>query len=210
MTESKTPVEILSYMESKYDKVHIAPVEIMKYFDIPKDAKFSLRTLLLLSIFTIAIFGFGVKPDGIIKIPELKDIGFLSFTLIIIFGQGVIAWCAYSLYRSHIDNFLTHLKNEIPNIKKALKNSVDKYEKSVSGDLKIPDNVDKETKLKELFDHTLFMKAKLANHQNILKYSKWFYKRLNGIFPFFIAGVACLFVIIVWCYRGESIFELIF
>lgn len=184
-----TPIKIISHMESKYDKFHIAPVEIMKYFDITKDAKFSLRTLLLLSIFTIVLFTFGINPEiGGISIKQ-KDLQVFSvFMLFVIVGQSIIAWCSYKLYKSHIDNFTTHLKNEIIRIKEVLKG--------------IPTRKDLTEEKK--ITHKDFMEAKLSNHENIKKYSGIFYKWLTCWGTFIIAGIALASILCIWI-TGQNI-----
>lgn len=179
--------------ESKYDKVHIAPIEIMKYFDIPKDAKFSLRTLLLLSVFTIAIFAFNIRAKlDFLSIPEPTDTSFIIFMDCVIIVQFIGSLYAYKLYKSLIDNSIAHLNNDIIAIEDALNRSresdiINKIEKS---------------------SHTVFMEKKLFNHKNILNNSKVFYKFLTGIFTFIIAGLALSSIIFVGC-TGKTISEFI-
>lgn len=152
-------------IKSEYEKYQIAPIEIMNYLEIQKDAKFSLRTLLLLSTFAIALFGFGINSElASFCISKEDSFAFSIFMFLVILLQIKITYINYKLYEPHIDNFITQLKNDIARIENVLNGIPNRGELS------------EEQKI----SHRKFMKTKLSNFEKTLKYSDIFYKKMNG------------------------------
>ena len=167
--------------EEIHDKTHTAPVEIMRYFDIQKDAKFSLRTLLLLSVFSIAVFMFGLKPEiAGLSIPKEDYFAFSIVMLLVIVGQYIIARYAYKLYEPYIDNFTIHLKNDIKRINTVL-DGIPSRKDLISEAIKN--------------SHKDYLEEKLSKHEDVLEYSGIFYKKINGKYLFWVAGIAIISIV---------------
>ncbi len=107
-------------------------------FDFQKNANFSLRTLLLLSVATIGILLFELNPKiiGIDVINNLKK--FSLFMAIIISAQFVLALLSSKINKANVNQILSKFeieKNEIIRKVENYKPPVDKWQKNID-DLK--------------------------------------------------------------------------
>lgn len=186
------------------------PIKIETDFDISKDAKFSIRTLMLLSILAIALFSFKITPTllTVAEIPQIKiNDPFAWFMVIIIFGQGVIAWLNYDINRNKIDLEILRLKKRlhyIPNKILELQNSITEDEKTFSmvpefDKANIKDSIQKrKASIKDLELELPVAQATLRNYTML-------YKHINGNFVFWLASIAiasaivfCTPIINIW------------
>ena len=186
-------VKIVGQEMSEYEKYQIAPVKIMNYLEVQKEAKFSLRTLLSLSVLTIAIVTFDIVSNSQLAGFSIKTehrIAFSIFMFFVILVQHKITWRAYKLYEPYIDNSIRHLESKITRIKQVLNG--------------IPKRKDLDTEAKKT-SHKAFMETKLFNFEKTLKYSNKLYKDIDGIITFGVARFA-LVSILVFMVTHQSIY----
>ena len=179
----------------------VSPVKIVSEFDISKDAKFSIRTLMLLSVLAIGLFSFKITPTllTIAGFPQIKINGpFTWFITLIILGQGIIAWLNYESNINKIKIEYSNLKRQIQEIKEQLdgyylkrirftKNLIELKNNNVKSfenikNLKIQITQNEQTI--KTFEQELNYVTKIFNsHVGIHKY-------INGKFVFWLASCA--------------------
>ncbi len=82
-------------------------LKIHQDFDLSKDTKFSTRTLLLLCVFCIGVFGFGLSPNFFGYNLSTNYRYFAIFCLCVLIGQSFITWFQYSLNKEKVKRYLS-------------------------------------------------------------------------------------------------------
>ena len=88
-------------------------LKIHQDFDLSKDTKFSTRTLLLLCVFCIGVFGFGLSPNFFGYNLSTNYRYFAIFCLCVLIGQSFITWFQYSLNKEKLKRYLSKQEEEI-------------------------------------------------------------------------------------------------
>lgn len=96
-------------------------IKIHQEFDLSKDVKFSMRTLLLLCVFCIGVFGFGLNPHFFGYDLNTNYRAFVIFCMLVLFGQAFIAFFQYRLNREKLHNYLQMYEQEINRLKRECK-----------------------------------------------------------------------------------------
>jgi hypothetical protein len=169
-------------------------VKTFEDFGIHKDSKFSIRTLMILSVATIAVFGFGLKPASLFFESDSIRI-FACFTWLVILGQGIITWLSYKLNLDNINGFIKKCEkaaNEL-NYEKIEKekyldriNTGEEFEEYDSP----PSSEEIEKVRKETMETIILLDVNLKRSNSVVKNSKVLYRTINGKLVFIIAGMA--------------------
>lgn len=173
------------------------PIKIETDFDISKDAKFSIRTLMLLSILAIALFSFKITPTllTVAGIPQIKiNDPFAWFMIIIIFGQGVIAWLNYDINKNKIDL-------EILKLEKKEKDISDEIIKLGAEILEWESNITIENHNQNIKTNALYniklnkkkidnLKLENVTTEEVLRDYNLLYRHINETFVFWLASIA--------------------
>ncbi len=88
-------------------------IKVHQDFDLSKDTKFSMRTLLLLCVFCIGVFGFGINPNFFGYDLATNYRSFVAFCLFVLVGQTFIAVFQYRLNRGKLRRHLQMYNQEV-------------------------------------------------------------------------------------------------
>lgn len=101
-------------------------IKVQQDFDLSKDTKFSMRTLLLLCVFCVGVFGFGLNPNffGYDLVTNYRT--FIVFCLLVLSGQTFIAVFQYRLNRGKLRRHLQMYDQEIDRLEEGCKSEKSK------------------------------------------------------------------------------------
>lgn len=202
-------------------------LKIHQDFDLSKDTKFSTRTLLLLCVFCIGVFGFGLSPNFFGYNLSTNYRYFVAFCLCILIGQAIITRFQYGLNKEKLRRYLSKQEYEIARLEQAQKEDQqkidslhDKQEEIINNGF--PQKVDNQQVdnlaqlddiMKPLFyrheKHLMDTTQELNNAKMFYKDSKVVYKWING----YIASVLVLIAIalgIISLYCNNSVADVLF
>lgn len=173
-------------------------LKIHQDFDLSKDTKFSTRTLLLLCVFCIGVFGFGLSPNFFGYNLSTNYRYFGAFCLCVLCGQSFITWFQYSLNKEKLRRYLSKQEYEIARLEQAQKEEQQKIDSlhnkrneilkkpfpQTVDDQQVANSVELDNVMKPLFDryskHLVEATQELNNAKIFYRDSKVVYKWING------------------------------
>ena len=161
--------------------------------DVQKDAKFSLRALMVLSIATIAVFGFGLDLRPLCPKPEPSDFRIFSrFTMLIILGQGMITLLTYLLNYGNIRNDIKNHEKEADRLRA---NKADHENAKISVDPQYKPHL--EEKIQSFT-------TKIIENKKFIRRTKLLHVVLNGLCVFVLA-IFALITTLVSCRTNNAV-----
>lgn len=208
----------------------IAKIELMNSelkihqdFDLSKDTKFSTRTLLLLCVFCIGVFGFGLSPNFFGYNLSTNYIYFGAFCLCVL----CITWFQYSLNKEKLRQYLYKQKAEISRLEQAqqeVQQKIDGFHNKRNEILKKPfpqtvndqqvaNSAELDNIIKPLFDryskHLMDATQELNNAKIFYRDSKVVYKWING---YITSGLVLVAIVlgVLSLYYNKSVADALF
>ena len=208
-------------------KLMNSELKIHQDFDLSKDTKFSTRTLLLLCVFCIGLFGFGLSPNFFGYNLSTNYRYFVVFCLCVLIGQAIITRFQYSLNKEKLKRFLSNQENEIARLEQAQKENQQKLNgfhnskqemlnKSfpqiiMHQQVNNPEQLD--NTMKPLFDeYTKYLEQinrELNNAKMFYRDSKVVYKWINGYITSWLVFIAIVLGL-VSLYYNNSVADALF
>ena len=202
-------------------------IRIHQDFDLSKDTKFSTRTLLLLCVFCIGVFGFGLSPNFFGYNLSTNYRYFGAFCLCVLCGQSFITWFQYSLNKEKLRQYLYKQKAEISRLEQAqqeVQQKIDGFHNKRNEILKktFPQTVDGQqvansaevdNVMKPLFDryskHLVEATQELNNAKIFYRDSKVVYKWING---YVTSGLVLVAIVlgVLSLYYNKSVADALF
>lgn len=202
-------------------------IRIHQDFDLSKDTKFSTRTLLLLCVFCIGVFGFGLSPNFFGYNLSTNYRYFAIFCLCVLIGQSFITWFQYSLNKEKLKRYLSKQEEEIDRLIYAQKEAQQKMDVFRNNKKEIINksfpqiimgqqfnNLSQlENALKPSFDeckkHLEYANQELNNAKVFYRNSKMVYKWINGYITSGLVFIAIILGIISLC-CNNSVVDVLF
>lgn len=202
-------------------KLTNSEIKIHQDFDLSKDTKFSMRTLLLLCVFCIGVFGFGLNPLFFGYNLSTNYRCFVVFCLLVLLGQAFIAWFQYSLNKEKLKRYLWLQKQEIERLRTAnnhTKTNLDNFYKNKLEILKHPfpqnilnQEVTTEAQLDEVLKPILnehkkqydYSMGELKEAKTIYRNSNMVYKWINGYIAAALTIVAIILGVFSFVYNDS-------
>ena len=202
-------------------------LKIHQDFDLSKDTKFSTRTLLLLCVFCIGVFGFDLSPNFFGYNLSTNYRYFAAFCLCILIGQAIITRFQYSLNKEKLRQYLSKQEDEISRLEqtqKEIQQKIDgfhnKREEIINNgfpqtvdDHQVDNPAQLDTIMKPLFDryekHLMDKTQELNNTKMFYRNSKVVYKWINGYITSGLVFVAIVLGILS-LYYNNSVADMLF
>lgn len=208
-------------------KLMNSELKIHQDFDLSKDTKFSTRTLLLLCVFCIGVFGFGLSPNFFGYNLSTNYRYFVVFCLCVLIGQSFITWFQYSLNKEKLKRYLSKQEEEIDRLihaKKEIQQKLDGFYNSKQEMLHKPfpqfimnQQIDNPKQLndalKPLFNEYTkqleYANQELHNAKVFYRNSKMVYKWING---YITSGLVFIAIVlgIISLYCNNSVADVLF
>ncbi len=208
----------------------IAKIELMNSelkihqdFDLSKDTKFSIRTLLLLCVFCIGVFGFGLSPNFFGYNLSTNYRYFAAFCLCILIGQAIMTRFQYSLNKEKLRRYLSKQEYEISRLEQAqmeTQQKIDgfhnKREEIINNgfpqtvdDHQVNNTAQLDVIMKPLFEryekHLMGKTQELNNAKIFYRDSKVVYKWINGYIASGLVLVAIVLGILSLYYNNSVV-----
>lgn len=194
-------------------------IKIQQDFDLSKDTKFSMRTLLLLCVFCMGVFGFGLNPNFFGYDLTTNYRSFIVFCIFLLVGQTSISFFQYRLNLVKLREYLCLQSKEIKRLgtvcqskQGELNNIKQLWDEALAENFPL-NKWSMEFQNKEQLDNYVkpFFKnkerecnnaeAELKEAKRTKIYSEMVYKWINGNITFALVAVSILLGVISFCYN---------